>query len=454
MRTTLAPIEHPAWCAARERVLRAAAAGPVTLAILGPAGTGKTLLLQELAGSLRGQGRDVTLVRQGDLPFELRAGGVFLVDEAARLDQEGLDRLAAQSLGIVVLADLPRFARRLDSLALPPVVVPLRPLSADEMRRFAAEWLSRSGQSRVVLEEALDRVIARSQGIPRVASGILKAVLAMADAAGQVSIGAADIEEVVQFRLDRMEAEATLAPAPELGMDVAQPVPDRPGTPDLPGRPPGPRLATGRPAVRRRMRRNTSAALAVASLAALAVVAVRQGPAWWPDSPGRLALRLPSEPALLPPSPFLAPSEAAERAAVPDIAPGDLAATELAQAALPEPAEAARPNPAGAASPVAVADHSTAALEAETPALAVAGPPFPARAGRDPEIALEPPRRSGSPGLVLLARAGDTMERLYRSVYRGVEPPPFADVASTNRLPLRPGALVVFPAPVQGWRQR
>ena len=54
-------------------------------------------------------------------------------------------------------------------------------------------------------------------------------------------------------------------------------------------------------------------------------------------------------------------------------------------------------------------------------------------------------------GLLLVARPGDTLATLYSEVYRGRSAPPFADISSANPAPVRPGALVVFPAPPGGW---
>jgi type II secretory pathway predicted ATPase ExeA len=57
------------------------------------------------------------------------------------------------------------------------------------------------------------------------------------------------------------------------------------------------------------------------------------------------------------------------------------------------------------------------------------------------------------PGLVLVAGAHDDMQTLYRRVYKGVTPPPYDAVLAANPMPVRPGALVIFPAPPDGWTQ-
>ena len=77
---------------------------------------------------------------------------------------------------------------------------------------------------------------------------------------------------------------------------------------------------------------------------------------------------------------------------------------------------------------------------------------------RDPTLASkEKPAREpqrGSPGLILLAGPDDTLPALYARVYRGVTPPPYADVLAANHSPVRPGDLLIFPEPPNGWSKR
>ena len=55
-------------------------------------------------------------------------------------------------------------------------------------------------------------------------------------------------------------------------------------------------------------------------------------------------------------------------------------------------------------------------------------------------------------GLVLLAKAGDSVSSLYKLVYRGVVPPPYDEVVAANPVTPRAGDLLVFPAPPNGWK--
>lgn len=59
-----------------------------------------------------------------------------------------------------------------------------------------------------------------------------------------------------------------------------------------------------------------------------------------------------------------------------------------------------------------------------------------------------------APGLLLQARPGDTLESLYAKVYRGVTAPPLADVQALNPGPVKPGDILTFPAPPEGWTGR
>ena len=79
--------------------------------------------------------------------------------------------------------------------------------------------------------------------------------------------------------------------------------------------------------------------------------------------------------------------------------------------------------------------------------------PGPAKASPELAAAAMPRRPSG---LVLVAGPHDTMPALYARVYKGLTPPAYATVLAVNEPlsglgPVRPGALLIFPAPPQGW---
>ena len=69
-------------------------------------------------------------------------------------------------------------------------------------------------------------------------------------------------------------------------------------------------------------------------------------------------------------------------------------------------------------------------------------------------LPLSAPAPRSSPGLILVAGADDTLPALYARVYRGVTPPPYSDVLAANHSPVRPGDLLIFPEPPNGWSKR
>ena len=62
------------------------------------------------------------------------------------------------------------------------------------------------------------------------------------------------------------------------------------------------------------------------------------------------------------------------------------------------------------------------------------------------------PKPAG-PGLLVIAKANDTLRSLYERVYRGLQAPPFEVVAAMNPSDIRLGDVVVFPAPPGGWKR-
>ncbi len=96
-------VVHRGWAAAREAALAALRSGPCVVVVVGAPGTGKTLLLDELACALDQAGVTTVLHRRGDLgadeattPDAQAAFWVMLVDEADRIDEAALGRLAAE----------------------------------------------------------------------------------------------------------------------------------------------------------------------------------------------------------------------------------------------------------------------------------------------------------------------------------------------------------------------
>ncbi len=184
-----------------------------------------------------------------------------------------------------------------------------------------------------------------------------------------------------------------------------------------------------------------------------------------PPSPVSASPAVPAVPALsprlqptVPVRPRIASIEpAAPPAAAPDAVPpsgspfhpslGNAGAVPPASMTIPAP-----PEPSGGTSrfdPI----QSTSLPPPARPQTRNLPPPIAlSQAAAVPVNPVVPPR--SSPGLILVAGADDTLPALYARVYRGVTPPPYSDVLAANHSPVRPGDLLIFPEPPNGWSRR
>jgi hypothetical protein len=193
-------VEHRAWRVSRACARAAIQAESGLVVVLGMPGTGKTLLLNDLACGIRQAGRPVQLVERGDMMQPGTGQGVVLIDEADRLDPVTLGRIAASN-ACHVLAALPRFTEQLAAYDRPMTVVVLAPLTDDGVREFLAERLTRSGRPSDLLNEAAQSVpIEHAGGIPRVINMLAGSAIALAAAEGATQVDAAHVSQVVEFR--------------------------------------------------------------------------------------------------------------------------------------------------------------------------------------------------------------------------------------------------------------
>ncbi len=211
-------VAHPAWRRAQAAVLAALGRGEVAV-LLGPPGTGKSLLLQNLAQALRREGQSVHLVERGDALDPALGTDILLIDEAGRMGADALARLCAADRPFV-LAALPSFAERLDGLSRPITAVALEPLSPEEVARFVAARLSAAGRPRDMLEP--DAVLA----LARHSAGLLRLVNVLAGAA----MFLAELEEAPRVRRQHVDEAAAMRG----GVDEA-PAPPTPAAPEPAG---------------------------------------------------------------------------------------------------------------------------------------------------------------------------------------------------------------------------
>ncbi len=476
-------VQHPAWEAARNAVLDRAAEGPVTVFLTGEPGSGKTWLLRELAACLGQHGFPTMVLLRGDLPVPLGDGVAVLVDEASYMPDETCASLAVQQRGVVVLADIGPFAFAPVEGAPMPVFVHLRLLKPAEIGPFVMDWLQQEKMPSVVVEpDALARLGEHSGGAARLISQLLTAALAVSRVSGIDRLTANLIDQVAGFRLGTSMPDIVPEVIPQAPVATAVPEPVVAVPPLLPSSP--------MPARRVRLRyTKTATALAACVVATLLV-------------PGLLH-RAPPVVATVQPAPTLPPIQSAQTTA-PDVMPAAPPVT-TASRAVQEPATSASsmladrlaPAPSGSAPPGVAADslpplqaanvpEPSAAVSVAQPLLA-AVPAAPVLVAMPTQIAMPrpvspvveaPPRitvaavpkpvaipiiasgvlpatpavaRPSAAGLVLVARPGDTLQRLYADIYRDRRAPPLSAILAANPGRFKPGAIIVFPEPIGGW---
>lgn len=418
-------VAHAIWRQARSTLLEAASAGPATIALVGEPGTGKSCLLRNIDAMLRKHGQAVTFLPQGDLPWDTDQGSILLIDEASRLSPSALAELAEQRHMIVILADLPAFAKVVQRYNPFMRVVHLPRLDSAQVADFVSQFLPTSGRDpNALTPDAIARIVHHSAGTPRLITRLINAAFAIAPA--QAAIDGAVIDEVAMLRW----AE----PSPPQQRPVAPPV-------ESAERAPAPRPRTSR--VRR--------AATAATLAATIVLTLRST-----DLPNHASAA--ARPRVI------------EAAAIPAPAAVPLSPIVVAKSGAPSPALDEPPAPLPPSTPILASrpipglppepETSAADLAQAQPATPTADPvpAPPSRAKLYPNLSPTVARGleaavPGEPGLILIARRGDTLRDLYASLYRGVEPPPFEEVVAVNPKPVVAGTVVIFPAPAGGWHQ-
>jgi len=301
-----AAFAHPGWQRARASALAAVGTGGA-VALVGPPGCGKTLLLHELARTLRLVGKPVRFAERGDAARVVPdAETVLLIDEAGRLGDEGLALFCAGP-SPVVLAGLPGFEDRLAGLPRRITSVPLAPLSPEGVARFVASRLAAGAQPRDLIEpEAVLALARHSGGSLRLVNVIGGAAVFLARLEGAAHVSASHVAEAASMRD---------------GMDGDNPVPVQ----ETPGDEPGPSEAAialmpdapGRPVPANALRRRAMLGAGVAGLALIGGWAVRGRTGTPPEAPAPVVAALPPTPDKPVPVPDTQPERVAPTAPEP-----------------------------------------------------------------------------------------------------------------------------------------
>ena len=202
-----AAFAHPGWQQARAAMLAAVERGGAAV-LVGPPGCGKTLLLDDLARTLRQAGRQVRFVARGDAAsLASEPGAILLADEAGRI---GMDELSALCAGPspFVLAALPGFKDKLAGLPRSVTPIMLAPLSPEGVARFVAARLAAAGEPRDLIEPAGVLALARhSGGLLRLVNVIGGAAVFLARLEGASHVGASHVAEAASMRDGMGEGE-------------------------------------------------------------------------------------------------------------------------------------------------------------------------------------------------------------------------------------------------------
>lgn len=164
-------IRHRRWRVAREDLLEAVIErgyDPGVVALTGASGSGRSLLLADMAQALQGAGHQVELLH-GRLPpgTESHTGNIVLVDDADHLPPGRLRALAEHRVPCVV-AGPPGWTDYLASQSIPVIPVALLPLSRDDVAEFAAAELERCHLPPDLLQpDAIAALTQASGGIAR-----------------------------------------------------------------------------------------------------------------------------------------------------------------------------------------------------------------------------------------------------------------------------------------------
>ena len=201
-------VAHRAWRTARDRLRDAVLAGPGLTLLVGPAGTGKSLMLEDLAQGLRKAGAGVVLQARGDIPaarLDPKMGNplVVLVDEADRMDDVALHKLGVNGPYAVVLAGLSDRGLGGDNSV---EIVRLSPLDRGGVATFVGARLASAGLPATMFgDEAITRLTKCSGGIPRLVNTIAGAALFLAERDGLDRVAGGHVAEAAKLQGGELE---------------------------------------------------------------------------------------------------------------------------------------------------------------------------------------------------------------------------------------------------------
>ena len=199
-------LEHREWRETRIKVLSALRSGRCWVAVLGPSGTGKTMLLRNLADAVKEPGSTTVLsaAEPGCPPMlviKSKTRSTAFVDDGHRLSDAAFAALAATTGLQCVFVGPAELGDRLAGHVPAPEILRLGLLSPEDARAYLDMWLERGGfPPKRFKRDAVAELIAVAGGVPRALSEIAGRAdwLATEERARRVAVR--HVEQAVSFQ--------------------------------------------------------------------------------------------------------------------------------------------------------------------------------------------------------------------------------------------------------------
>lgn len=192
---------HPAWCRARGACLDALRSGRHVV-LSGPSGSGKSLLLRDVAAALRDTGTPARLIEWAEDLGSAVSGSLLLIDEADALPADAL-AFAYASACTILLTGHPDLASSSIHDLQPVCVVTLDRLAPLDVARFVAIRLADTGRPGDLFEAAAVLALERhSRGLMRLVNMMGAAAVTLAGLDGSSQVSERHVEEAASFCTD------------------------------------------------------------------------------------------------------------------------------------------------------------------------------------------------------------------------------------------------------------